>query len=168
MFAFNASFDCSPVTPSYQILFMYCRCGNILMDCMLSLTRIKGLILITVSILWNKKLPSFLQIIFRASDHESHRWPIAIWFVVERNNYCFLTLSWKIPGQVFKCGTCMIHLYRKRNIHCKIHYSCLTGAGQIAKFCTLLLYIRMKNWIHSFHSYLDQKKFHQKYKFHVL
>lgn len=45
---------------------------------------LEGLILITVSILWNKKLPSFSQIIFRASDHESHRWPIA-------NGFCSLS-----------------------------------------------------------------------------
>lgn len=38
MFAFNALFVCIAVTPSYQILFMFCRCGIILMDFKLSLT----------------------------------------------------------------------------------------------------------------------------------
>lgn len=33
-------------------------------------------------------------------------------------------------SSLFKCGTCMMHLYRKGNIHlhCKINYSCITGA----------------------------------------
>lgn len=43
MFAFNVLFACIAVPPSDQILFMFCRCGNILTDRKPSLTNTGGI-----------------------------------------------------------------------------------------------------------------------------